>query len=229
MLPCRCCAHLRWPVPRLPRLPRSSSPFPRGTGVVVPAPFFVPPAVVFADCAHTLVHRSFRARRLALSLTRSGVALLVLGPASSPPPPAALHRAPLSQAPLEEEVIRGPDGVVAAAQQSHRRPFQNRCRRRRRSLAGSVSAAAAAAATSLGPPPPSTPRERYRPGEELVVDVGASGWHRRVGRRLRPRGRGVRPEEPLVLPDLGDVRALRRVGVEDSRQEVYRACVAVPP
>lgn len=229
MLPCPCCARLRWPVPLLPRLPRGSSPFPRGTGVIVPAPSFLPLAVVFAVCARALIHRSFRARRPLLSLTRGGDTLLVFGPASSPPPPAALHCAPLSQAPLQEEVIRGPDRVVAAAQQPNRRPFHYRCRRRRRSLAVNVSATATAAAATLGPPPPSTPRERYRPGKELVVDVGAPARHGRVGRRLGPRGRGVGSEEPLVLPDLGDVRALRRVGVEDSRQEVCRAFVPVPP
>lgn len=203
-------------------MPHYSCPFPRGRSVFIPVSFSTPIAVVFAAFIAYLmmIFRSFRVRRLrcCCCLPSRRVVVTLIGFSTTSPnfsssSSASLYRVPFSQAPLEEEVVRGADGVVTPAQQRRRRPFHHhrRCR-----------FAPLNTAATLRPPTP--PRERYRAGEKLVVDVGAPGRHGRVRRRLRPRGGGVRPDVPVVLPDLRDVGALGRVGVEDSRQEVYGTC-----
>lgn len=137
-----------------------SCPFTMGEPEPIPARSFSPTAVVFGVSARPLSYRWLHARRQHCRLPRRFVVGLIrfsASPVSSSP--ASLHRGSLSQVPLEEEVVRGANGIVTPAEQPHRRPF------RHRSCSFVVSIAA------LGPPSPAPPRERYRAGEKLVVDV----------------------------------------------------------
>ena len=109
-------------------------------------------------------------------------------------------------------MIRRAHGVMLATEQSSCRAFYCRRGRRCRSVAPTVSFRRFDPAT----------RKKHRARKQFVVEVGAACRYRRVHCSRRPRCRRMGLHVPRVFSYPRYLHALRWVGVEYSRQEVYR-------
>lgn len=109
-------------------------------------------------------------------------------------------------------MIRRAHGVVLATEQSSRRAFYRRRGRRCRSVPPSIPLRCFDPAT----------RKKHRTRKQLVVEVGAACRYRGVQCSHRPCSRRMGLYVPSVFSYPRYFHALRWVGVEYSRQEVYR-------